>query len=52
MVQLPQNIVVKAAEHRGNEAAAYLHQIVDQYAAAGWEYYRIDEIGVVTQPGG
>ncbi|MHB9130445.1 MAG: DUF4177 domain-containing protein [Armatimonadota bacterium] len=51
MVQVPPTIVVQAKEARGNEAAYYLEQVANQYAAQGWEFYRVDTVGVVTQPG-
>jgi hypothetical protein len=51
MQQIPPNIVVKQKEHRGNEAAFYLQHIANEHAAQGWEFYRVDTIGVVTTPG-
>lgn len=51
MVQIPPAIVVKEKDARGNEAAYYLEQLANQYAAQGWEFYRVDTVGVVTQPG-
>jgi hypothetical protein len=51
MIQLPPNIAVQMKEHKGNEAATYLQNIVDNYAVDGWEFYRVDSIGVQLQPG-
>jgi len=51
MVQIPPNVAVDAAKHKGNEAAAYLQEVVNTHAKDGWEFYRIDRIGVVTKPG-
>ena len=51
MIQIPPNITVQAKEARGNEAAAYLEQVVNQWAAQGWEFYRIDTVGVISTPG-
>lgn len=51
MVQIPPNIVVKAGTEKGQEAALYLQDLVNQMAADGWEFYRVDEVGVVSQPG-
>lgn len=51
MVQVPPNIEVKAKEHRGNEAAAFLEGVVNHHAQDGWEFYRTDSIGVSVQPG-
>jgi hypothetical protein len=51
MVQVPPNIEVQAKQHKGNEAAAYLESIVNANARDGWEFYRVDAIGVSVQPG-
>lgn len=51
MVQIPPNISVELKSHKGNEAAAYLEKIVNEYASQGWEFYRIDSVGVQLQPG-
>jgi len=51
MVQLPPTIVVKAKEEKGQEAAIYLQSIANELAEQGWELYRVDTVGVVTQPG-
>lgn len=50
MVQVPPTIEV-GREQRGNEAAAYLQAVVREQAEQGWEFYRVDQIGVVTRPG-
>ena len=49
MVQIPRTIVVSA--RKGKEAARYLEDVVNEYAAEGWEFYRVDEIGVQVNPG-
>lgn len=51
MVQIPPNIAVEMKKHKGNEAAAYLEGVVNTYASQGWEFYRIDTIGVALKPG-
>ncbi|MFD2641870.1 hypothetical protein [Pseudomonas japonica] len=51
MVQVPPNVEVQAKNHKGNEAAAYLQQVVNSHAEDGWEFYRVDTIGVSVQPG-
>ncbi|MDH5301427.1 MAG: DUF4177 domain-containing protein [Gammaproteobacteria bacterium] len=51
MVQIPPNITVEMKTHRGNEAAAYLESVVNEYASDGWEFYRVDSVGVRLQPG-
>lgn len=51
MVQVPPTIKVKEAKHIGNEAAVFLEEKVNEMAAQGWEFYRVDPIGVVTTGG-
>ena len=51
MVQIPPNIAVQMKAHKGNEAAAYLENVVNKYASEGWEFQRVDSIGVQVQPG-
>jgi hypothetical protein len=50
MVQVPPNVLATSPE-QGNEAARYLQQVVNDMAAQGWEFFRIDGIGVVENPG-
>lgn len=51
MVQVPPNIQIQAKEQRGNEAATYLQNVVNSHSKEGWEFYRVDPIGVSVQPG-
>lgn len=51
MMQVPPVIKLKAKDRQGGEAASYLEQIVNQEAQSGWEFYRVDTIGVYTQAG-
>ncbi len=51
MIQVPPNIVVKEKEHKGNEAAYYLQSLVNEQAVEGWEFYRINTVGVVISAG-
>ena len=51
MVQVPPNIEVTAKAHKGNEAAGYLEDIVNEHASQGWEFYRIDSVGVSLKQG-
>jgi hypothetical protein len=50
MQQIPPAIVVSKAS-KGTEAAAYLEGIVNDMASDGWEFFRVDTIGVQVQPG-
>lgn len=51
MVQIPPSILVKGNTTQGTEAASYLEGVVNEHAAEGWEFFRVDPIGVQTQPG-
>lgn len=51
MLQIPPDVTVKMKEKRGNEAAAYLESIANSQTTEGWEFYRVDEIGVLATPG-
>ncbi len=51
MVQIPPNISVKEGAKTDQHAAEYLQNVVNRYAGEGWEYYRVDEIGIHVQPG-
>ena len=50
MIQVP-SIIEMSGGGRGNEASAYLENIVNSNAAEGWEFHRVDEIGVRDTPG-
>jgi hypothetical protein len=51
MVQVPPSISIKSKDYRGGEAAGYLEQIVKQWSELGWEFYRMDALGVQIQAG-
>lgn len=51
MVQIPPAITVKQKEAKGQEAAWYLQELVNRAAAEGWEFYRVDEVGVLATAG-
>ena len=51
MVQVPPNIVVQAEEQQGQEAAHFLQALANKWAREGWEFYRVDTVGVVTPAG-
>ncbi len=50
MVQVPPAINVGVKE-KGNEAAAYLQSVVNENSIDGWEFYRVDSIGIEVSPG-
>jgi hypothetical protein len=51
MVQVPQTIQLAEGTSMKGNAAAYLQELVDEYAAQGWEFYRVDPVGVFVAPG-
>ena len=50
MIQIPPNISVRGVE-QGQEAAQYLENVVNGQAGQGWDFYRVDTIGVEVSPG-
>jgi hypothetical protein len=48
MVQIPRNKVVARGKDTGSETATYLQNMANQFARGGWEFYRIDTVGVVN----
>jgi hypothetical protein len=51
MVQAAERIVVDKETAKGTEAGAYLEKLVNEHAAQGWEFYRVDEMAMsVTYP--
>ena len=50
MVQIPPNVSV-GNRPQVDAAATYLEGIVNQMAGQGWEFMRIDTIGVHVSPG-
>lgn len=54
MVQIPPQITFHQDEDeplKGNEAAVYLEGVVNKYALEGWEFFRVDTVGVKVMPG-
>ena len=51
MVQVPPNISVRAKDNISGVAAQYLEDVVNEWAAQGWEFQRVDTIGIEEQTG-
>lgn len=57
MLQIPPNLafaakgMFKQAPDASTIAASYLQQIVNGEAQQGWEFFRVDSVGVKSQPG-
>ena len=51
MIQVPPTVAVKSRGERGSEAAAYLAKVVNEQAKLGWDFFRVDSLGVQTQAG-
>lgn len=50
MVQIPPTIALSGRE-KGGEAAAYLAKVANEQAQQGWEFYRVDQLGVAEPQG-
>lgn len=57
MVQIPRNVALASksmfsgAPDPSRAAAQYLEVVVNSMAAEGWEFQRVDTIGVESNPG-
>ena len=51
MVQIPSNFAVQEGQAQGHEIAAYVQEWANKLAAQGWEFYRIDSMGMTVAPG-
>ena len=51
MIQMPPNIIVESGTRLRGQAAAYLERIVNEQARMGWEFFRIDQVGIQVNPG-
>lgn len=51
MIQVPPTVSVREKDYKGREAAEYLEQKANVMAEDGWEFYRVDSVGVQIQPG-
>lgn len=49
MIQLPQTFVLQ--KDTGKEIAVYLEKLSQDMSAQGWQFYRIDQVGVAVAPG-
>ena len=45
MIQVPPTIPVSKSQ-QGTAAAEYMEIVVNEQAAEGWEFYRVDQVGV------
>jgi len=51
VVQTPPNIIAQKEADQSQAAAAYLEKLVNDLAEEGWEFYRIDNMGVMAPAG-
>ncbi len=49
MVQLPHTFVVK--KQTESDIAPFLENLVNEHSLKGWDFYRIDSVGVAVNPG-
>ena len=50
VVQIPQVLQVSAKE-QDTALAALMQRLIEQNAAQGWEFYRVDTLSVAVAPG-
>ncbi|MFW6174790.1 MAG: DUF4177 domain-containing protein [Chloroflexota bacterium] len=50
MIQIPPNVSVQGSDQR-TAVASYLQQLANEQAREGWEFQRVDAIGVQVNPG-
>jgi hypothetical protein len=51
MLQLPSNILVSGKRIEGHELATFLQEKANELSKQGWEFYRIDQLNAVANPG-
>jgi hypothetical protein len=51
MVQVPTTLQVYNESQVGNVGSQFLSRLVGDWAAAGWEFYRVDTVGIRVNPG-
>lgn len=51
MVQIPSNFAAQQNQTSGHEIAAYVQEWANRLASEGWEFYRIDTMGMTEVPG-
>jgi len=51
MVQIPSNFAAQQNTTTGNEIAAYVQDWANRLSGEGWEFYRIDTMGMTEVPG-
>lgn len=49
MIQLPQTFALQ--KDTGKEVAVYLEKLSQDMSVQGWQFYRIDQVGVAVSPG-
>ena len=51
IIQIPPNIEVQSNEQQGQARARFLEAMLNEQIKDGWEFYRIDNMGGVVNPG-
>jgi len=51
MVQIPPNVAIEEGTSTRGVAAGYLELLVEKHAELGWEFYRVETIGIRINPG-
>ena len=51
MLQVPPNVTVAKKVPHDRAAAMYLEDAVSEWAQNGWEFYSVESIGILENPG-
>lgn len=51
IVQIPPNVAIDEGDSTRGVAAKYLEGLVEKFAMLGWEFYRVESVGVRINPG-
>lgn len=51
MLQVPSNFAAQQNTTTGHEIATYVQEWANRLASEGWEFYRIDSMGMMETPG-
>jgi hypothetical protein len=51
MVQMAPNLKVQEGTSLRGQAASYLEDVVNEHAEDGWEFFRVDQVGLRINPG-
>jgi hypothetical protein len=51
MLQIPKGVLLESSKGQATAAAIYMEKTVNEMAATGWEFQRVDTMNIVVNPG-